>query len=403
MLTYNYKVITAENKVLGGTVSALSLKKARQEISRSGNTIIYLGRQSILPSWRARLSVLFSSHRVEQINFFRHISSMMGGGVSLPDALSVLRSQTRNRYLKRALPVMITDIKNGQKLSAAMAKFPKFFPSYIVETVVVGETTGDLSLMLERVADGLERNYELSNRVVAAVAYPIIVFVVMLAVLLALLLIVLPHIEQLYKELQAPLPTVTKVVLFISVVLRHYPYAAIGVPVVIIALWYAALRNRRGRYFLHSLTLKLPLFGSLVKEFNLARFFASMHMLTKSGISLLQSVEVAKKTVGNDVFRRALDAAQPVLVHGIPLSTALESYQKLFPPQIIRVLEVGEKTGNLERSFNNIKAFNERAVNHKTQILTTLIEPIMMLIIGVLVGGLAFSVFLPIYNVSNAF
>jgi type IV pilus assembly protein PilC len=169
----------------------------------------------------------------------------------------------------------------------------------------------------------------------------------------------------------------------------------------LMAAVYALWRYKKSRYVLHYLILKVPVFGELALEFNLARFFRALETLFCSGVSLVKSVDIAKKTLKNDVYQRALDEAHPMLLHGSPLTEVLKTHPNLFPLQTQRIVEVGERTGKLEEIFKRITGYYERALRHKTQMLASLIEPILILLIGIIVGGIAISVFLPIYQLSS--
>jgi type IV pilus assembly protein PilC len=208
----------------------------------------------------------------------------------------------------------------------------------------------------------------------------------------------LPHIAALFRELGAPLPLPTKVLLATSVFVQTNPFIVIGVVVSIIILIILALRTKKGRYFFHYVALKIPIFGKLTREKNLALFFRTLEALFASGISLMRSVEVAKKTIKNTVYQKVLDGICPVLLHGTNLSEAFKPFPFLFPLQLQRIIEVGEESGKLEESFRNLNEYYDRTVRHKTQMITATLEPIVLIIAGLAVGGLALSIFMPLYE-----
>ena len=193
----------------------------------------------------------------------------------------------------------------------------------------------------------------------------------------------------------------TRALIALGVFIKNYYVFVSGGLIIFIASLLFAYRYRKIKYFFHFLFLKAPIFGEMAKEFNLARFFRSLESLVSSGVSLVQAVEISKKTLKNEVYRDALSSAHPILTHGGNLADALTHYPFLFPLQAQRIVEIGHKSGKFEEIFMRIAQHYERNLNHKTQVLTSLLEPILMVVIGVVVGGVALSIFLPIYQASS--
>lgn len=403
MATFTYKLVTKENKLSGGVISAFSKARAKETLSKNGSTIIFIAHDKTSSPFYKELSVSFGFKKIEKIFFFRNLATMISAGLSLATALEILVEQMKNKGVKKAIMAMSGEVKNGKKLSESMKKHPKYFSDYLVESIAVGEITGKLSDTMDRISTDLERDYELSKKVQGALAYPVIVIVVMVAVIIAVSTMILPQIAKLFEELNAPLPLITKVLLNTTVFMKSHPYFISLSLFGIITLFYFIYKSRRGRYAVHRAFLKLPIFGELIKEFNLARFFRALESLMMSGVSLVRSVDIAKKTLKNDVFKKTLETIHPVLLHGSPLSEVLKPFPHLFPMQTRRIVEVGEKTGKLEEVFLRINAHYERAVQHKTHVMASLIEPFLIVAIAVVVGGLAVSVFMPIYQVAVSF
>lgn len=233
-------------------------------------------------------------------------------------------------------------------------------------------------------------------------AYPAIVVAVMIVVAIVMMAYVLPQIASLFKELNTTLPLPTVILLAISNFMQKYWYAVVAAIIIFIILFLLLLRNEKTRYYIHYFYLKSPVFGKLIKETNLALFFRSLEALFNAGISLLRSVEVSEKTVKNEVYRKTLFGMNPILIHGTNLSEAFKPFPFLFPIQLQRMIEVGEKTGKLEESFRRLSAYYDKSVRHRTEILTATIEPIILVIAGIGVGIIALSIFLPLYQSSQA-
>jgi len=348
-----------------------------------------------------RLFPSFGLSQLERILFFRNLAAMMSAGLSLSLSLSMLEDQVRDRNAKRAIAAMAHDVNNGRRLSAAMAKYPSYFSQALVETVTVGEVAGVLSAKLDRIADDLEKDYTLSRKVLAAIAYPVIVLFVMVAVLIGLVIYVLPNVAKLFAELNAPLPLITSLMLSTSAFIVAHGFTLLAIMVALLLALYFVAKRPWGRHAIHTVALRLPVVGLLIKEFNLVVFFRSLNSLIGSGSSLVDAVEISKKTLKNSVYRRALEKMRPALINGAPLTEALRPYPYLFPMQSQRIVGVGEQTGRFEETFGRLTTYYERSLEHRTEMMTTLLEPILVLVVGFFVGSVALTIFLPLYQVAN--
>lgn len=406
MPNYSYKLVNKDNKLHGGLIKARSKKRAHKTLSQDGSTVllIYREKDSLfskdlqLPAW---LSSGFSTY--EKIIFFRNLATMLSAGVSLSSSLRVFEEQARKKKLKKIFDKMAHDVENGRTLSNAMRKHPRQFSEFVIEAVNVGEITGELSMGLDKIAADLERDYELTRKVTSAMAYPIVIVTVMIAVVALLIVYVLPKISELFHELNTPLPLPTRILLGIGSFFGQYPYVMPLSAMVFLTAFILIKKYEKTRYWLHYGILRIPVFGEIIKEFNLARFFRAVESLITSGVSLVKAVEVSKKTLKNSVYRRALSAIEPVLLHGGRLTDALKPFPFLFVPQVRHIVDVGEKTGKFDEIFLKLAEHYERTINHKTQMLTALIEPVIMVAIGIIVGGVAISIFLPIYQTATLF
>lgn len=375
-------------------VSAVG-RRAFQGAGRYGRRMIDVGWPSRV--WQNGISPL------ERIIFFRNFAAMVSAGLSIHEIFSIFEEQTRPKHFRSALMAMRRRIENGERLSSAMRRYPRYFPEVLVETVVIGEVSGRLPEMMERISLDLEQDFELRRKVIGAIAYPVVILVVMLAAAAVILITVLPKIAELVYEHGARVPLPTRALLASSVFAAAHPPALGLAAAMLVASALALFRTTHGRYAAHAAVLRLPLFGPLVREYYLARFFRALHSLFASGVTLFRSVGIARMTVGNEVYRTALAAADPILLAGAPLSRALRLHPHLFPSQTTRIVEVGERTGKLDEMFGHITGYYERAIRHKTQVMVSLLEPVLIAILGIVIGGLVLSVFLPIYQISGTF
>ncbi|MEK7561192.1 MAG: type II secretion system F family protein [Patescibacteria group bacterium] len=404
MFIYSYRAVTKENRVVKGTVRALTRVRARRIAEKSGMTVLFVVKEPIR-LLQANVGSLFARRfsRTRRIVFFRNFATMLAVGMPVTRAMRVLSGQTPPSSGRRAIDEMIRAVENGRPLSRAFSAFPRYFPEDVCEIVAVGEATGELVETLERIAENMSRDQEIRQKVAGAMAYPAVIIVVMMAVMIILSIVVLPKIAELFMELEVPLPLPTRVLLAAGGLAGHRPWElGIGVAATAGGLAYF-LRRPIGRRAADAAFLRTPVFGTLVKEFNLVRFFRATGSLVAGGASLVRSVGIAKKTVRSPSYRAAIEAIEPLLAHGAMLSETLRPFPRLFPDQARHMIAVGEETGRFDDTFRHLTEYYERTIRHKVGMLTAMIEPILMVIVGIIVGGLALTIFMPLYQASYAF
>ena len=400
MAKFYYKVLNKDSKIEEGTISALFKGFAEKQLKKQGSTPIIIIPEKITFFGKG-VSFFSGFTPSEKINFFRNLAAMNSAGVSIVESLEILSEQVKSKKLKKTILEISQSIKNGQKISKAMAEHPGYFSDFFIETVNMGEVSGRLTETFDRIADDLEKDDELRKKVKGALAYPIVVISLMIVIAIALMIFLLPNIEQLFLEIGAPIPFLTKVLIDTGHFIKEKPWLVLAVLIGLIALIFLTIRNKKGRYFFHSLALKIPVFGGLIKDYNLVLFFRSLESLVKSGVSIVYAVDIAKKTMTNDVYKKAIETAQPALLHGVPFTDALRAYPQLFPLQTQKIIEVGEKVGQMEETLKRTTRFYEREVDHKTKMIIVLVEPVLMVALGIIVGLLALSVFMPLYQLAD--
>jgi type IV pilus assembly protein PilC len=398
MTEFYYKILTPQNKIKEGKITSLLKSGIRKKLTSDGSVILVLHRDKNFLS--TNISI-FKFPLKEKINFYRNFAIMGSAGLSIVEILETLSLQVKSGKAKKAILEIAQNTRNGKRLSDSMTPYPKYFPSHIVETINMGDVAGKLNETIDRIASDLEKDDELFKKVKGAMAYPFVVISVMLVVVFGLSFYILPEIQKLYTDFGVRLPQPTRGLLATTSFMADHKVSLTLSLAALIILFVVALRTRKGRYIFHSFILKLPVFGGLIKEYNLIRFFRSLESLFASGISLVQGVEIAKKTTKNDVYKMALGNINPILLRGISFSDSLLPYPKLFPVQIQKIIRVGEHTGKLTETLSRTVSYFERSVDYKTRTMASLIEPILMLVLAVFVGSIAISVFLPLYNLIN--
>ena len=337
----------------------------------------------------------------EKIIFFRNLSVMIHAGVSVLYALESLEQQVTKSAVREALRQVSEDIKNGQRLTVAFSRHPRLFPSIVFETIGVGESTGGLGKALERIASNIEYSYELRRRVLGALTYPFIVLLVLIIVVTGLVWFVLPKLSQLYSDLDATLPLFTRILLNSAQLLRDGWWLIIVGLIIGAMISWLSYKNKVLRYKIHRVVLRVPIFGQLVADTTVAQFFRHLETLLASGIPLVHGMQVANRTIGHLVYKNAVEDIRESLLTGTTFSQALKKHPELFSAQLVLIIEVGERSGKLANSTEHIIKYYERSISNKTQMLSSLLEPVLMIVIGVVIGGLALAIMLPIYQVSS--
>jgi type IV pilus assembly protein PilC len=332
----------------------------------------------------------------------RQFATMVNSGLSLIRALTVLIDQADSSALAGVLRDVRRGVEGGQSLSDAMAKHPKAFNRLYVAMIRAGEVGGVLDETLNRVADILEANLSLRSKIRSAMAYPAVVLVLIVAVTTAMVIFVVPVFENLYADLGdgAQLPLPTRFLVAMSSVLRSWWFVAIGLAI------FGAWGFRRwtstadGRLTWDKLRLRLPVFGKLVHKTALARFSRTMAVLSRTGVPILQAIDIVGETAGNEVVSDALAQVRVAVREGEGLAGQLERHD-VFPPMVVQMLSVGEEPGALDAMLNKVADYYEREVEDTVSALTSLIEPLLIVVMGLSVGAILIALYLPIFNIAG--
>ncbi len=399
MANYSYKLVTKDGLLKSGSISAYTKRGAEKSLSKDDSMVIFISNKNRF-FWKKRIDLSWSVFsEMEKINFFRNLSMMISSGLSIIEALTISSGEIKNGKTRKVIDVMISEMKNGKRFSKTMAQFPNYFSQFIIETINVGEISGTLNEVLDRIAVDLEKNREIKRKIINALIYPLIITSAMVVVVVILMIYILPEIGKIYQSLDAPMPLPTKILLNIGDFLRFNSHILLLTLIISIISSLFLLRIKKVRYAFDYLILKIPVLGDLIKEYNLVLFFRSSESLVKSGISIVSSVDIASKTIKNNVYKKAFNTIYPILLRGVPFSHVLVRFPFLFSVQTRKIIEVGERTGNINNSFDRITNYYESTFDYKVKMMTTVIEPVLMLMLGVVVGVMAISVFLPIYQI----
>jgi type IV pilus assembly protein PilC len=338
----------------------------------------------------------------EKITLARNLGSMLEAGLPLSRAISVIMRQSHNKSLISILKSVSEEIDRGQTFSSALEKHPKVFPPIFISMVHAGEQGGTLADSLKAIAVQMDNSYKLEKRIRGAMMYPAVIVSVMIIIGILMFIFVIPTLLKTFLELNVKLPATTQFLLDLSNFLRDHGLLALIVVVALGTFFYLWSKRPSGKSFLHGLTLKLPLIGSLVQEVNTARTARTLSSLMGSGVAIVESLDITASVVQNVHFRSVLIKAREAIKKGDLMSKVFSANTKYFPIFFAEMLSVGEETGKAVDMLLGVAHFYEEDIEQKTGDMSTIIEPILMVFIGAGVGFFALAMISPMYSLVNA-
>ncbi|MEW8958221.1 MAG: type II secretion system F family protein [Moorella sp. (in: firmicutes)] len=396
-MNFAYRGRDARGNAVSGTIEAESQELAIRELRRQGIFITYCRPAVVTPArdWRRLLRRPVS--RRDLALFSRQLATMLGAGLPIVTALHILQRQAENPSLRESIGMLLQDLESGEAFYRALERQPRVFPPIFIHTVEAGELGGALDETLQRLAGHLEREHEVEEKVKSALTYPAIVSMVALLVVIFLLTYVLPSFQVMLNSLQVPLPWPTRLVMGLSEGLRRlWPFLVLFLAGASYG-FYRWQQRPAGRYQVDRLFLRLPIFGPLHHKAVLSRFSRTLGTLLHSGVPVLLALEIVRRTVGNAVVAGAVERAAESVRDGQSLATPLEA-SGVFPPMVVEMITVGEETGALDAMLERVATLYEQEVEAVVARLASLIEPILIVGLGGIVGVIVISVFLPYFQ-----
>jgi type IV pilus assembly protein PilC len=398
--TFAYKVRDRAGKMVEGQLEADNAQLVVSKLRSMGYVPIEV-QQTSGKTLSKELKIPGFSDRVKLKDvavFSRQFATMINAGLSLLRALYILAEQTESKALADIANQVRIDVEKGSSLSNALAKHPKAFSRLYVAMVKAGEVGGALDSVLLRLADTIEKQVELRRKVKSAMTYPAVVAVLVFVIVTAMLLFIIPMFEDLYTELGGKLPFPTQMLINISKIVRTYWWLIFGVEIGAVFAFRRWISTDGGRQHWDALKLKMPIFGALVRKTALARFSRTLSALVRSGVPILESLDIVAETAGNHVVAEAVRDTQSAVKRGEPLARRLEEHP-VFPPMVVQMMAVGEETGAMDEMLDKIADFYDQEVEATVDALTSLIEPLLIVVMGVCVGGMVISLYLPMFNI----
>jgi len=394
MASFTYTARDAGGKLTSATVEAPNRDDALGQLKRQKLNVIKIDEAS-------KKKKIGSVGMRDIVIFTRMFSTMINSGLPLVQALGILAEQSENPNLREVTKAVVFDVESGNTVADALKKHPNAFSDLYVNMVAAGEAGGILDTILMRLSVFMEKNDQLVRKVKGAMIYPGVISTVAGGAITILLLFVIPTFERMFKEAGIPLPLPTRIVIWLSQQLQHYWWALIiliGGLVFMMKKYYA---TNNGKLVIDRLMLKAPVLGDVLRKSAVSRFTRTLGTLISSGVSILDGLEITAKTAGNRVISDAIMESRQSIAGGETISAPLKKSQ-VFPPMVISMINVGEQTGGLDEMLNKIADFYDEEVDAAVSGLLALMEPVMIVFLGVVVGGMVVAMYLPIFDMVNA-
>jgi type IV pilus assembly protein PilC len=397
--TFTYRVRDRAGKVVSGTLEADTASTVATKLKGMGYAPISI-EESSAKGMKKELS--FGKKKKVKLKdlaiFSRQFATMINSGLSLLRALNILSEQTDNPELARVLAEVRNDVETGNSLSSAMAKHPVVFPPLMVNMTKAGEVGGFLDAVMLQIAENYEAEVKLRGKVKSAMTYPVVVFVMAILMCFVMLIFIVPVFAKMFESLGSTLPFPTRVLVYLSGLLKVLTPVLIVAGIVFLQVWKRIKLTAQVRNFIDPLKLKAPVFGPLFQKIALARFARNLGTMLKSGVPILQSLDIVADTTGNVVLANAIRDVQDSVRTGESLSAPLLNHP-VFPPMVVQMMSVGEDTGALDTMLMKISQFYDQEVEATTESLTALIEPLMIAFLGTVVGSMIVALYMPIFKV----
>jgi type IV pilus assembly protein PilC len=403
MPQFTYKASREDGSTFENTVEAKDRFDVYNIVRKDNATVLSVEPVGSSGALLARVQGLFGRVKEsDKIMLMRNLSAMIKAGLALSRALNVMERQTRGDKLKAVLQALQADIQKGGDLHSAMAVHKNIFSPLVIAMVKAGEESGTLADALHIVADQLDRAYQLKKKIRGALIYPGIVVTALVGVGVMMLLYIVPTLQQTFSELNITLPLSTRVIIGASNFLVHNTFTALISVVVVIVGFFSFMRTKAGQRGFDWFLLHMPLIKPIVKETNAARTGRTLASLLAAGVNVINAFEITGEVIQNSFYKTVLFEAQKSVQKGSPIAGIFMQHEKLYPPLVGELIAVGEETGNLPDMLLEVANFYEGEVDQKTKNISTVIEPLLMLIVGAAVGFFAVSMITPIYNISSA-
>lgn len=396
MAQYNYKVMDKSGKTKKGVVEAVNEDKAKEKLKSEGYIV-----QDIKEQGSGKKSGGKKVKDKDLAVFCKQFVAVLNAGVTVISALEMMSEQMENKTLQRGLREAQAYVQKGGSLADAFKINPKIFPSILINMVAAGEMSGNLETAFERLTTHFENSNKLKSKVKGAMTYPCVILVIVIIVVIVLLVAVIPQFEQMFSDLGSELPIFTRMLVAFSEFLQHKWYICVAIVVAVVFALRAFGKTDGGSYLYAKIAMKAPVFGTLTIKSAAATFSRTLSTLLAAGIPLIDAVEQVAKMMNNRIIREGLLDAKVQVAKGVPLSKPIRDME-IFPAMLPQMIKIGEETGNIEEMVDKVADYYEMEVNDATDALTAMMEPLIIVVMGVVVGGIVLAIYSPMLSMYDA-
>ena len=396
-MIFNYQARTQKGEVHAGQIEASSKEAAAALLRGRGFYVTFL-EEATAPIYAKRIALFEKISRKDLVMFSRQLAIMFKSKVPLIEALEVLSSQTKNFDFREKIFKISEKVEGGTAFSQSLALYPKIFSPFYIAMVKSGEVSGKLSEVLDYLAEHQEREYHLTSKAKGALIYPSLILLVILLVIILLVVFVIPNLVSVFEAGGQELPIATQVVIALADFSKKWGWLVLAIIVAAIFSLTRYYATSRGRAFFDKIFLKVPIFGPFLKMVYLSRFAENLSTLIAGGLPIVQSLGVVGDIIGNTSYKEAILTAADEVRKGEMISSTLNRFPELFPPVFVQMVLVGEKTGTVDTTLMNIVDFYQKEVDRAIDNILSVMEPVLIVFLGVVVGGIMLSILMPIYQ-----
>ncbi|MBI2450405.1 MAG: type II secretion system F family protein [Candidatus Nealsonbacteria bacterium] len=400
-MRFNYQGRTKIGDIQTGIVEASSREAALDLLQRSGFFVTFLEEAAGQPFFSKKITLFGGVSKKDLVIFSRQLSLMFEARISLVQSLQTLSQQTKKQEFKEKILMLAQDVEGGAPFSQALGRFPKLFSSFFINMVKSGEASGGLSGSLNYLADHLEKEYQLSSKLKGAIIYPALIVAVAMGVLAMMMLFIIPNLSKVLVETGQDLPFLTKVVIGLSDFSRQFGWLVFIILTIFLFFAFRYFKTAAGSAFADRIMLRIPIIGQFLKTIYISRFAENLSTLISGGIPITQALEITGDVVGNDIYREKILEIKESVRQGQEMSGVLKKNPEHFPPLLAQMVLIGEKTGTIDKSLMNVVDFYRKEVERSIDTILSLIEPILIIFLGLAVAGLMGSVLLPLYKMTS--
>lgn len=400
MIKYRYSARDKNGKEVKGVIEARSRDSVLKSLKAQDLLVVTIS-QDMGVDWKSIQEINIGGIPIkEKVVFMRQLATMTGAGLPLTQALEILEEQAVNPLFKKTISKVLGDVQAGESLAKAFRKHSGVFDEITLNLIDAGEQSGNLETILDRLAVEVEEQKKLKEKITSALIYPVIILLVILLVILLMMFVLIPAMAEIYGEFGAELPFVTRLLIDMSNFLVSYWWILIIVIAVIIISYKYYYDSPNGKKFIHKIHIKIPIFGVIVSKMQVAQFTRVLSLLLKSGLSIVRSLELTAGSLTNIIFREAILLAKEEVEKGTSIAIPI-ARSKVFPLLVSQMIAVGEESGELDNVLEKMSQYYNEEVNVATSNLTTLMEPIMLVLMGGVIAFIALAVYMPMFNLSG--